>query len=424
MAGGAIRSWEFANILAKNHQVVLISPEKSEIQSQYFEMIALNDPQFKKSFKDAHILITQRLTFFHAYLAKLNGVKIIIDAYVPGPLEVLEHFKADPMTECQKKVCGEITNIIFNFKMADGIICASEKQRMLWLGFLLAQKLIKSSEYNQDASLRNFLTIVPFGLSSVNPQKRGKGLKEKLGLKDGDKVILWGGGIWNWFDPLSLIKAMKIVNNSQCDVKLVFMGVKPPDPTLPMTSMALQSKQLARELNLINDCVFFNEEWVPYNERENFLLDADIGASIHFDHLETEFSFRTRILDYLWAELPILTTKGDSFADLVEKHRLGIVVSYNDVEAIAGAILQLVNDPNQLWEYKENIVKVKKQFYWTSVTSPLQGMIDRLQAQTLERSYWKDCNIMVKLFLIKVKEKGLIGSAKAILKRFFPQHFS
>ena len=62
--------------------------------------------------------------------------------------------------------------------------------------------------------------------------------------------------------------------------------------------------------------MFFNEGWVDYDDRQNYLLESDIGVSTHLDHIETAFSFRTRILDYLWASLPIVATAGDSFADI------------------------------------------------------------------------------------------------------------
>ena len=71
--------------------------------------------------------------------------------------------------------------------------------------------------------------------------------------------------------------------------------------------------------------VFFNEAWVPYDQRHNWLLDADCGVTTHFEHVETTFAFRTRVLDYLWAGLPIVTTDGDAFADLVRTERLGVV---------------------------------------------------------------------------------------------------
>lgn len=418
MAGAAIRPWEFAKVLSQQHQVVLISPGPSPIKSQEFEILSFHDPCCKAHFRNAHILLTQRLTFPLALLAKLNKLKIIIDAYVPGPLELLEHFKADPTPDRQGKVFSETSNIILSFKMADGILCASEKQRELWLGFLLGQKLITPTFYDQDSSLRDFLTVVPFGLPSFPPQKKGKGLREKFGFQPSDKVILWGGGIWNWFDPLSLIKAMKIVSQHRSDIKLVFMGVKPPDPDLPTTSMSSRSIQIAKEMGLINQCVFFNYDWVPYEERQNFLLDADIGASTHFDHLETQFAFRTRILDYLWANLPILATQGDAFAELVERHLLGVVVPYQNEEAIARAILSLFNHPDQLQQMKNNIAHLRKEFYWTSVTAPLHQMIERLSARPSSRHLWREGKILLNLMMTKLRERGL----KACLRSVYQQY--
>jgi hypothetical protein len=57
---------------------------------------------------------------------------------------------------------------------------------------------------------------------------------------------------------------------------------------------------------------------VDYAKRADYLLEADLGVSTHYDHVETAYSFRTRILDYLWAGLPILATEGDSLSRLVK----------------------------------------------------------------------------------------------------------
>ena len=82
------------------------------------------------------------------------------------------------------------------------------------------------------------------------------------------------------------------------EARLVFMGMKHPNPDVPAMAMANHSRELAEQLGLTGRHVFFNETWVPYQDRADLLLDADIGVSCHFDHIETEFSFRTRILDY------------------------------------------------------------------------------------------------------------------------------
>ena len=60
----------------------------------------------------------------------------------------------------------------------------------------------------------------------------------------------------------------------------------------------------------------------------NFLLEADIGVSTHVDHVETAFSFRTRILDYLWAVPPVVTTTGDDARPTIDRRaRRGIAVA-------------------------------------------------------------------------------------------------
>lgn len=415
MAGAAIRPWEFARVLAQEHEVILLSPGESTVESKEFLILSMRDRASWEHVKNADCLIAQRLTFPLALMAKFHRLKIIIDAYVPGPLELLEHFKYESLDEGESKVFSEISNLVLSFQMADGILCASEKQRELWLGFLLGQKMITPALYHQDPGLRRFLAVVPFGLSSTPPKKTGQGLREKFGLTADDKVILWGGGIWNWFDPLSLIKAMKIIHQTRDDVKLIFMGVKPPDPTLPNTLMSAQALDLAKELNILNRAVFFNTNWIPYEERESVLVDADIGVSTHFDHLETSFAFRTRMLDYLWAGLPMVATQGDWFSQIIETHQLGAVVPYEDEKAIAIAILNLIDDPEEMNRMKDNIGRLRPAFYWESVTVPLKKMIDELMKEPPSFNHGNHVKTLCRFLIAKIRERGITACLKPYL---------
>ncbi len=56
-----------------------------------------------------------------------------------------------------------------------------------------------------------------------------------------------------------------------------------------------------------------------YEQRADWLLEADCVLSAHADHLETRFAFRTRLLDAIWAGLPIVCTGGDDLAEQVER---------------------------------------------------------------------------------------------------------
>lgn len=407
MAGPVIRALEFAKALASYHEVILLAPGDAQCQTDGFKRLSLEDPNYPIQFRDADVLVTQRLSIPLAKLASHNGVKVIIDAYDPSPLELLEYYKRDPKARRREKIAAETSTLAFNFKMADGILCASERQRDLWIGFLMALKLISPAVYDRDSSLRGFIDVVPFGLPSLSPKKNGMGLKQKLGLHPEDKVLLWGGGIWNWFDPLSLIKAMKIISLTRADIKLVFMGVKPPAPAPPAMWMARDAMQLAQQLELLGRTVFFHQEWVPYDQRQNFLLDADVGVSTHFEHLETHFSFRTRILDYLWAQLPIIATKGDSFAELIDHERLGLLVPYQDEEALAESIIKLLDDQDQLLQIKQNISRVCEKFCWTSVISPLHHMIEELASRSQTCPQWKARIALFTFLMNRVRDKIL-----------------
>jgi glycosyltransferase involved in cell wall biosynthesis len=122
------------------------------------------------------------------------------------------------------------------------------------------------------------------------------------------------------------------------------MGLRHPNPAVAETSMSGQTLALAEASGLLGRTVHANRSWVPYGERQNHYLDADLGVSMHDDHLETRFSFRTRTLDYLWAGLPMVLTQGDAIADLTRTRGLGRVVPARDERAIADAVLDLLGD--------------------------------------------------------------------------------
>ena len=228
---------------------------------------------------------------------------------------------------------------------ADFMLCASAKQRDLWLGQLAALGRINPVTYDGDESLRGLLAVVPFGVGDEPPVATRSAIRGEVpGIGPDDKVVLWGGGVYNWFDPLTLVRAVDRLRVRVPELRLFFLGLRHPNPDIPEMRMAVETQRLAAELGLVGTHVFFNEDWVAFDDRQNFLLDADVGVSTHLDHIETEFSFRTRILDYLWAGLPILATDGDSFAEVIRREGSGVVVPPGDVEAVEEGLERLLTD--------------------------------------------------------------------------------
>ena len=133
--------------------------------------------------------------------------------------------------------------------------------------------------------------------------------------------------------------------------------------------VATELRERARSLDLTGTHVFFNEGWVPYDERENYLLEADAGVSTHLLHVETTFAFRTRVLDYLWAGLPVVLSDGDVFADLVREEGFGLVVDPGNVDDLAAAIVTLSQGERS--PFRRRARKVAERFFWPAALAPL-----------------------------------------------------
>jgi glycosyltransferase involved in cell wall biosynthesis len=110
---------------------------------------------------------------------------------------------------------------------------------------------------------------------------------------------------------------------------------------------------------------------VPYDQRQDYLLEADIGISAHQDTIETRFAFRTRVLDYIWAGLPMLLTSGDYFADLLEQSHLGPTLPPGDIDGWTGAMLGLASNPQLRQSIKGRLATLAARFTWEKVAQPL-----------------------------------------------------
>jgi glycosyltransferase involved in cell wall biosynthesis len=180
---------------------------------------------------------------------------------------------------------------------------------------------------------------------------------------------LWSGGLWDWLDPLTLIHALSELATQYPDLKLYFMGTRHPNPIVQGMKMPDQAISLSQELGVYNKSVFFGD-WVAYEDRVNYLLEADMAVITHPAHIETRFSNRTRVLDCIWTGLPIITTEGDAMADWVRDENLGITVPACDVQALSNAIIQLLTMGGRN-EFKQSFASLRAQLSWDKVISPL-----------------------------------------------------
>lgn len=260
--------------------------------------------------------------------------------------------------------------------------------------------------YKDDNLFSKLIRVIPFGIPDEIPQHNKQVLKGSWpGISADDKVLIWGGGIYEWFDPYSLIEAMKLLEKSHPEIKLFFLGTVHPNKDVPEMVGVTKSRKLADELGILNKTVFFNDTWVDYADRHNYLLEADAGVSTHFVHVETIFAFRTRILDYLWAGLPIVSTEGDAFADLILTEGLGEVVPENMPQRLKEAIVSLLSSETlQTNEMRNAIFHARENLRWSHILRELDELCEEAQpSRDRKNSYLRKRQILGKFVIPDIR---------------------
>jgi glycosyltransferase involved in cell wall biosynthesis len=246
-------------------------------------------------------------------------------------------------------------------------ICASERQLDFYLGVMLAEGLISPAAYDRDSSFRSVIDIVPFGVQSDPPQRTGSpGIRDRFPrIGPDDEIVLWNGGIWDWLDAPTAIRAVAKLVERRPQAKLVFMG----GSSGRLHRAETEARALASELGLSDGAVFFNEGWVPYERRADWLLDASCALSTHGRHIETRLAFRTRLLDCFWGGLPIVCTGGDELGDRIERDGLGVTVAEQDPDAVASGLETVLERGKDA--YAEGLRLAAEHFAWPVVSEPL-----------------------------------------------------
>lgn len=372
MAGPAIRAFQISEQLAREHDVTLISTASCDISAPRFECRHVPWSSLRAAVSAAEVVIFQGFVSYHAPWLLRSDKILVVDLYDPIHLEQLEQLS--DRAPLERRATHDLTIRVLNDQVVRGdfFMCASEEQRHLWLGQLAAFGRVSPENYDADPSLRSLLAVCPFGTPNEPPVQNRHAIKGAVpGIAPQDKVILWAGGVYNWFDPLTLIRAVHRLAAEHDDVRLFFLGMKHPNPDVPDMRIAWETRQLSDELGLTGKHVFFNDGWVDYDDRHNYLLDADVGVSTHFEHVETTFSFRTRILDYFWAGLPVVATGGDTFGRLITSEELGVTVAERDVAGLVDALARTLYDERFAAQCRDNVARVRPEFAWTRTLAPL-----------------------------------------------------
>ncbi|MDQ3630421.1 MAG: glycosyltransferase [Actinomycetota bacterium] len=386
MAAPGIRYFHFARELARDGRfdvTLMVTNDPREVKLDGVRAIGTRPRrhrQIKELAGSFDVIVAQGgLDFRSMVFLAGTDVRTIYDLYAPF-FEMLTFQGALDRQGSEQRLRWEAYCLRHRILLLTGraFIGANEEQLHALLGALAAVGRITLDDYGLDPTLGHLVRAVGLGVDVEPPRASTADVRATLGhAREDDKVLVWPGNLWDWFDPQTLMRAMAKISATRDDIKLFCLGLRHPNSSgyaeMTTTDRAIR---LADQLGVKDRTVFFDFGWISYKERQNYLLAADIGINIHSRHVETTFAYRTRLLDYFWAALPIVTTEGGALSDLVDRNGLGRTVRFGDVDDCARAIVELCDDPDEYARVRERVELFRQQLTWQRAVEPLAELIE------------------------------------------------
>lgn len=415
MAGPGIRYHNIAKVLDRSFKTS-VGLFSDEVRDSDYQLVSTRGDDFKQLFDNQDIIFAQWLSNEMIEYSLKKGKILIFDLYAPVPIEYLASMEFSP-NKISARTNEEFRNIVnmYNHYLRNGrfFTCSNERQRDFWTGFLTANNILTPNSFAKNHLLDKF-ALCPMGISETPPKKGKLLLRGSFkGIHKDDFVLLWTGGIWDWFDAQLVIKAMARL--SAKPIKLVFLGTHHPNSKIGEMSESVKAKKLAGELGLLDKSVFFLEGWIDYEKRAQYFQDADAAIYADKESLETRFSHRTRVLDHIWTELPTICSPGDTFSDIIRQNHFGVVAETRTPEAFVAAIEKLISDKALYKRIKTSLHAKKHDFTWEKTLSPLVDYIEGLDIEA-ESKLIKKSAASLRAKSINVKHRAK-AAAKVLLGR-------
>jgi glycosyltransferase involved in cell wall biosynthesis len=349
-AGIGIRFIEMARALRDDgHSVSVLSADGGSVAG--CECAATSPETLRRVSErsDAAIVQGHGINDFAAHAAAT--IPTVIDLYDPFIIENL-HYYGERGAEV---FTHDHHTLMRSMMRGDVFLCASESQRLFYLGILLATGRLNPVTFDSDPHFDALLRIVPFG---VQPPR--------LRIRRAAPPAILFGGIYDWYDPILAIDAVALARREIPGLTLTF--TRHPNPEITPQGKAAEAWQHVQQNGF--DFVRF-EPWVAYDARGDF-FDRHALALLTFPQsIETDLSMRTRIYDYLWGGLPIITSSAPGTDGILARYDAGVVVRGDDAASFAATIVATLREERRYAEMMGGTDGFVRDHQWSETLEPL-----------------------------------------------------
>jgi glycosyltransferase involved in cell wall biosynthesis len=343
-AGVGIRFLEIARVLRDDgHDVTLLSPDAGAIDGTRGAHL---HPESFATFSESCDFAVVQGHVANAFFQQAKALPTVVDLYDPYIIENL-HYYSERGAEVFQHDHFTLTSSVMR---GDYFLCASEAQRLFYLGLFLAAGRLNPILFEEDPGLESLIGIAPFG---VQPPRA---------IRPRQTHDILFGGIYDWYDPIAAIDAVAEVRKTVADATLTFTHHPNPDTT-PQGKLG-EAMQYTRAKSYA--FVRF-EPWAAYDTRADFFERFALALLTFPRSIETDLSMRTRVYDYLWCGLPIVTSSAPGTDELLARYGAGVVT-----DDFPAAILALLTDRERYDSMVRGGQEFVRDHQWDRTLSPLR----------------------------------------------------
>jgi glycosyltransferase involved in cell wall biosynthesis len=197
------------------------------------------------------------------------------------------------------------------------------------------------ASYCNDLGQRTLETKVhfpPLDLSHFQGAVRQKTLRAELGFSDSDRVVVYMGSFFYFSGLAEAMREFGKLASQDSRLKFLLIGGGEQDSEL---------RKLASELGISGQVVFTG--FVSYGDLPRYLKVADVAVNTLQPTLVANVAFPNKVLQYMAAGLPLVTTKLDGLASVFENHPQ--ITWESDPAAVMAKACELAQRSNDSLEF-------------------------------------------------------------------------
>jgi glycosyltransferase involved in cell wall biosynthesis len=375
--GTGLRSWGLASALAKavpESVVTLAIPVWHDlpVMPAEFEGVRIarwGQETLAEMIAEHDVVVASYCLGDHSALicnALLEHQVLVWDAYVPIHIEVCARRSANRAGELDAFEKDRRTWEAC-LKRGNYFLCATEAQQLYYTGVLAAIGRINPVTYDDDPFL-----IVPYGINEAEAVPGRRPCSELI-PSPGAWKLLWFGGVYPWFDIGCLLEAVKVLSEKHA-VGLVIVGAKNPYVDNPDFEKCYE-----RMMKMIEDpaiqALVHVVDWVPFHERGNWYLDADLICFANQPGMENLFAWRTRVVDYLWTRTPLATNGGDPLSEEMIAAGAAVRIDATNPAVLAATLAATLDNAKKLAAMRQATDAIREKYLWKNAIRPLAEVV-------------------------------------------------